>query len=119
MELSKCLGCMENYQGTPCPHCGYDPNRVKGQEYTLPPQTILAGKYLVGRMLGQGGFGITYIGWDIALERKVAIKEYYPSGHVSRSPGTLQLTWYSSEPSQAARQDGMQIFLKEARKWSR
>ena len=55
MELSKCLGCMENYQGTPCPHCGYDPNRVKGQEYTLPPQTILTGKYLVGRMLGAGG----------------------------------------------------------------
>ena len=116
MELNKCLGCMEDFQGYPCPKCGYDPQLVQGNEYVLPPQTILNGKYLVGKVLGQGGFGITYIGWDIALERKVAIKEYYPSGHVSRSPGTLQLTWYSSEPSQAARQDGMQIFLKEARK---
>ena len=120
MELSKCLGCMENYQGTPCPHCGYDPNRVKGQEYTLPPQTILAGKYLVGRMLGQGGFGITYIGWDIALERKVAIKEYYPNGLVGRSQTSrVQLVWYSGPLAEQARKDGMDAFLREARKMTK
>ena len=116
MELSKCLGCMENFQGYPCPKCGYDPAKDKHMEYALPPETILAGKYMAGRVLGQGGFGITYIGWDIPLERKVAIKEYYPSGQVSRSPGTRNLTWYSSEQSLHARQDGMQMFLKEARK---
>ena len=120
MELNKCLGCMENYQGTPCPHCGYDPNRVKGQEYTLPPQTILAGKYLVGRMLGQGGFGITYIGWDIALERKVAIKEYYPNGLVGRSQTSrVQLVWYSGPLAEQARKDGMDAFLREARKMTK
>ncbi len=116
MELSKCFGCMEDFQGYPCPKCGYDPAKDKHMEYALPPETILAGKYMAGRVLGQGGFGITYIGWDIALERKVAIKEYYPSGQVSRSPGTRNLTWYSSEQSLHARQDGMQMFLKEARK---
>ena len=116
MELSKCFGCMEDFRGYPCPSCGYDPGKDKHMEYALPPETILAGKYLVGRVLGQGGFGITYIGWDIALERKVAIKEYYPSGQVSRNPGTRILTWYSSEQSLHARQDGMQMFLKEARK---
>lgn len=120
MELNKCLGCMENYQGTPCPHCGYDPNRVKGQEYTLPPQTILAGKYLVGRMLGQGGFGITYIGWDIALERKIAIKEYYPNGLVGRSQTSrVQLVWYSGPLAEQARKDGMDAFLREARKMTK
>jgi len=116
MELSKCLGCMEDLQGYPCPHCGYDPVKEKRPEYALPPETILAGKYLVGRVLGQGGFGITYIGWDLALERKVAIKEYYPSGQVSRSPGTRSLTWYTNEPAVQAREDGMKMFLKEARK---
>ncbi len=116
MELSKCFGCMEDFQGYPCPNCGYDPAKDKRMEYALPPETILAGKYMAGRVLGQGGFGITYIGWDITLERKVAIKEYYPSGQVSRSPGTRNLTWYSSEQSLHARQDGMQMFLKEARK---
>ena len=116
MELSKCLGCMDDLQGYPCPHCGYDPVKEKRPEYALPPETILAGKYLVGRVLGQGGFGITYIGWDLALERKVAIKEYYPSGQVSRSPGTRSLTWYTNEPAVQAREDGMKMFLKEARK---
>ena len=119
MELSKCLGCMEQFRGYPCPECGFDPRKVTGTEYALPLQTILAGKYMVGRVLGQGGFGITYIGWDIALERKVAIKEYYPSGQVSRSPGTRMLTWYTSPNARNARQEGMQMFLKEARKMAR
>ena len=50
---------MEEIQGYPCPHCGFDPRSVKGIEYALPMGTILAGNYLVGRVLGQGGFGIT------------------------------------------------------------
>ena len=119
MELSKCLGCMEDFRGYPCPKCGYDPKTAKNAEYALTPGTILAGKYLVGKVLGQGGFGITYIGWDIPLERKVAVKEYYPSGQVSRSPGTRNLTWYTTEAAEQARRDGMQMFLKEARKMSR
>ena len=119
MELSKCLGCMEDFRGYPCPKCGYDPEKTKNAEYALMPGTILAGKYLVGKVLGQGGFGITYIGWDISLERKVAVKEYYPSGQVSRSPGTRNLTWYTTEAAEQARRDGMQMFLKEARKMSR
>ena len=119
MELSKCLGCMEDFRGYPCPNCGYDPAKDKHMEYALPLQTILYGKYLVGKVLGQGGFGITYIGWDIPLERKVAIKEYYPSGQVSRSPGTRNLTWYTTEAAEQAHRDGIQMFLKEARKMSK
>ena len=119
MELSKCAGCMEAFRGYPCPDCGYDPQKSGQAEYALPVETILAGKYLVGRVLGQGGFGITYIGWDLALERKVAIKEYYPSGQVSRQPGTRQLTWYTGENARAAQQSGMEMFLKEARKMVR
>ena len=119
MKFNRCFGCMEEIQGYPCPHCGFDPRRVTGIEYALPMGTILAGKYLVGRVLGQGGFGITYVGWDIALERKVAIKEYYPSGQVSRNPGSRGLTWYTSVQSQQAKQNGTQMFLKEARKMSK
>ena len=119
MKFNRCFGCMEEIQGYPCPHCGFDPRSVKGIEYALPMGTILAGKYLVGRVLGQGGFGITYVGWDIALERKVAIKEYYPSGQVSRNPGSRGLTWYTSVQSQQAKRNGMEMFLKEARKMSK
>ena len=119
MELNKCIGCMEDFLGYPCPKCGFDPGQVRGNEYALPIQTILAGKYLVGRVLGQGGFGITYIGWDIALERKIAIKEYYPNGQANRAPGTQPLSWYTSDSALQARQAGLEMFLKEARKMAR
>lgn len=119
MELNKCMGCMEDIVEYPCSKCGFDPRQAGNAEYALPVETILAGKYLVGRVLGQGGFGITYIGLDLALERKVAIKEYYPSGQVSRQPGTQKLTWYTSESARFAQESGMEMFLKEARKMAK
>lgn len=68
-----------------CPYC-----RKKIGEYTinqraLRPMTILDGKYLIGRVLGEGGFGITYLGLDLNLELKVAIKEYFPVQFASRN----------------------------------
>lgn len=118
MQVNLCFGCMEPTDSYPCPHCGYTPSQ-KGAEWALQPGSILNGKYMVGRILGQGGFGITYIGWDIALEKKVAVKEYYPSGQVGRTPGTNTLSWYTSESAALARQTGLEMFLKEARKMSK
>ena len=119
MKFDRCFGCMEEIHGYPCPVCGFDPAQAAAPNYVLPYGAILNGRYIVGKMLGQGGFGITYIGWDLAMERKVAIKEYYPSGQVSRNPGSWDLTWYTNEQSRQARQNGMQMFLKEARKMSK
>ncbi len=119
MKFDRCFGCMEEIHGYPCPVCGFDPAQAAAPNYVLPYGAILNGRYIVGKMLGQGGFGITYIGWDLAMERKVAIKEYYPSGQVSRNPGSRDLTWYTNEQSRQTRQNGMQMFLKEARKMSK
>lgn len=116
MKVNRCYGCMEEITAYPCPHCRYQPGEAPG--YALTPGTILNGKYLVGKLLGQGGFGLTYIGWDLMLEQKVAIKEYYPSGQVVRQNGA-SLEWYGTQQAQTARNSGKDIFLKEARKMTR
>ena len=117
MKVNRCFGCMEEIISDPCPHCGYRHQKQNSHSYALKPGTILRGKYLVGSMLGQGGFGITYIGWDLALNRKVAIKEYFPSTYVSRDVEfSTVLQWYPSHQAQEARSMGKDLFLKEARK---
>ena len=110
---------METVSTYPCPHCGYDPGAESAFPYALQPGTILNGKYVVGTVLGQGGFGITYSGWDLALESKVAIKEYFPSAQVSRTQTSGALQWYNTEAGRTARDSGREMFLKEARKMAR
>ena len=119
MQTCRCYGCMEKIHSYPCEKCAYDPEKVQLQEYILQPGTILKGQYLVGRVLGQGGFGITYIGWDLALQRKVAVKEYFPSSYAGRKSGTQNVHWFATEQAELARSSGMEMFLKEARKMSR
>jgi serine/threonine-protein kinase len=53
--------------------------------------TKLKGRYSVGKVLGQGGFGITYMGGDITLSRPIAIKELFPEGCI-RNQTTVQPT---------------------------
>ena len=76
-----------------CPECGRAYGSVHAEPFALKPGTILNGKYLMGEMLGQGGFGITYIGLDLLLQQKVAIKEYFPTctGMVSRENGPVKI----------------------------
>ena len=73
-------------------------------------------RYLVGRVLGEGGFGITYIGCDLRLELKVAIKEYYPVDKVSRNTAVSEeLVSFSVAPARSGFERGKTRFLQEAR----
>ena len=87
---SLCMGCFTKHEKamSVCPICGYDEDTKELPLHLLRPRTVLNGKYVLGRVLGEGGFGITYIGWDTNLDMKVAIKEYYPAGCVSRETTT-------------------------------
>lgn len=112
-----CMGCMterENSEG-PCPHCGFDEQANPPAPHQLPPRTILNGKYLVGRILGEGGFGITYLGWDLNLDLKLAIKEYYPAGFVTREiTGTNSITPFTGDSLEFFTR-GRDKFINEAK----
>ena len=122
MEVRRCMKCMHPLTAgeTVCPECGRAYGSVNAESFALKPGTILEGKYLVGEMLGQGGFGITYIGFDLLLEQKVAIKEYYPmsTGMVNRD-GHSTVVWSSAMMGKTGTQKGFDSFLKEARKMAK
>jgi len=55
----------------------------------LPIGTRLAGEYRIESVLGSGGFGITYLAEEETLKRKVAVKEYFPTGLAAREGSML------------------------------
>ena len=80
MDYEKlCMNCMreKKSQTEKCQYCGFDPKDYRSESAALPPFTILSGRYLLGREIGAGGFGITYLALDLILERRVAIKEFF------------------------------------------
>ncbi len=109
-----CYGCFtEKEPGTACPHCGFNENSERPY-LAVPIGTILDGRYLIGKVLGVGGFGITYLGYDLTLDYKVAVKEYMPSGFATRAEDKYTLTVTSSSQQQAY-DEGLDKFLSEAR----
>lgn len=109
-----CMGCMEPATGDPCPKCGWQRTAAAESVLHLSPGTLLHDCYLVGRVLGQGGFGITYISWDTQLHRRVAVKEYFPQVIASRMPSKSTVTPTSAQ-MQADFEHGLRSFMSEGR----
>lgn len=57
----------------------------------LPAGTVLSERYVIVKVIGSGGFGITYLAYDTEEEKKVAVKEYYPRGIAVRSPDGITI----------------------------
>ncbi len=115
--MARCMGCMAEIAQDEriCRYCGYQKGTDVKEAYYLLPGTVLKEKFLVGRVLGYGGFGVTYIGWDGVLHRKVAVKEYLPSDFATRSYGSRRVTVFSGEAAEQF-QAGLESFLYEARR---
>ncbi len=109
-----CMGCMQP-KGTQwsCPHCGYR-NKPRNP-MVLPYQAVLNSKFLIGRILGKpGGFGVTYLAWDLVLHTTVAIKEYFPGNLATRSPDHSTVV-FDDDNDKAQFGHGLEQFLREAR----
>lgn len=91
--MKRCFVCFKEYNSgfRVCPHCGSVEITEPVESIHLVPGTILADRYILGRSVGSGGFGIVYSAWDLKLETIVAVKEFYVSRLVTRAPGLKNL----------------------------
>ena len=119
-DQNRCMRCMsqKDSQQETCPTCGFSEKDFVPEKHHLQPHTILKGQYLVGCALGEGGFGITYIGWDMFLHIPVAIKEYFPSGVVIRDQGQHTVSVFAGKDEESFLQ-GRSSFFREAQKVAR
>lgn len=96
-----------------CPFCGYIEGTPPKQPHYLTPGTLLGNRFLVGTVIGAGGFGITYKCFDTTLGVTVAVKEFYPAGLVNRAPGERRVGLLSGDKETQFR-ERLQRFLMEA-----
>lgn len=116
-RLRHCPNCFGEYDEAmeTCPFCGYAPISQSDQyPLALAPGRILAGRYILGRVLGQGGFGITYLAWDARDKVRVAIKEFFPDSLVMRQPDTTRVALLTGDREENFR-FGKEQFLAEAK----
>ncbi len=116
MDIAQlCAGCFKTLkQPNVCPACGYDPNAPRSP-LALGPGTTLNEQFYIGRVLGKpGGFGITYLGWDLRLATRVAIKEYLPRDLAGRATDRATVAAHTNEDGELFR-FGLEQFLREAR----
>jgi serine/threonine protein kinase len=103
-----------------CPLCGYKIGETTDFGVALPYGTLLCGRYFIGRVLGQGGFGITYLGYDTSLECKIAVKEYYPAGFAGRkNEGGTHTVYSYPGGKEEFFERGLARFIKEAQRLSK
>ncbi|MCL2256256.1 MAG: serine/threonine protein kinase, partial [Firmicutes bacterium] len=79
----------------------------------LPLKTVLVGRYVIGKPLGAGGFGVTYLAYDLKEDAKVAIKEFFPKGFTMRSSGGNHVTLINKSHGDAFNH-WLKAFVKEA-----
>ncbi len=112
------IGCMNPLDASgQCSCCHLDQDQYKPIPRCLLPGTVLTDRYILGRVLGEGSFGITYIGLDCVLDHRVAIKEYYPSDLVSRDVirGTDKNVYVYESRAKTEYKENLDKFPNEAR----
>ena len=113
-EKKLCENCFCETDKEPCPECGFDRSWYKPDPTVLRVGSILENRYVIGGVIGKGGFGITYLAYDMKLECKVAIKEYYPFGLALRNIGST-LVSVANEDAESVFKGGAEKFYNEAR----
>lgn len=118
----RCVGCMKplTAEGR-CAYCGLQQDKYRPIPRCLRPGMCLRDRYVLGRVLGEGSFGISYIAWDCLLDTVVAIKEYFPaslvSRHISEEDEDTNVYIYEKRESRKY-QESLKKYLGEAKSLS-
>lgn len=96
-----------------CPRCGFNKSEHTPDPTVLPMGTRLNDKIIIGRVMGKGGFGITYLGYDLRMDKIIAVKEYYPNGISYRAHMGTELSVIDPKAAETFEQ-GAQKFYTEA-----
>lgn len=118
----RCVGCMKplTAEGR-CAYCGLQQDKYRPIPRCLRPGMCLRDRYVLGRVLGEGSFGISYIAWDCLLDTVVAIKESFPaslvSRHISEEDEDTNVYIYEKRESQKY-QESLKKYLGEAKSLS-
>lgn len=108
-----CSSCFSPIKKEPCKCCGFSRENCVQGNMTLPVGSILMGNFLIGRVLGKGGFGITYQAYDVKLNRIIAVKEYFPVELALREKNETTLSARSKSSSELFG-TGVKKFYNEA-----
>lgn len=110
-----CPNCFEPLGGSKvCRVCGYNLDKYRFKTNILAPFNVLNNRYLIGRALGQGGFGITYLAKDMEINSLCAIKEYMPVEYAARKSGSKVIAPTSADVKNIF-ENGRNKFINEAR----
>ena len=109
---TRCYNCLEATETiSKCSKCNFNNAKIPSNPSALMPGTLLDDRYFIGRVLGQGGFGITYVSYDEILGQIVALKEHYPKAIVQRNQKTLDVIPQNLNEFN----DGLRKFTDEAK----
>src|SRR5277367_4836532 len=97
-----------------CPNCQWNDVDQPEMQAHLPRHYVLLTRYYMGRVLGQGGFGVTYLARDLRLDRPVAIKEYMPMEQCTRQIDRITVRSHGGD-RQLQYVAGLKRFLEEAK----
>lgn len=111
---SYCENCFGETEKKICPHCGCNLSEFVSDPTLLAPGSVLFGKYIIGNVIGKGGFGVTYLALDTVSKRKVAVKEYFPYALARRAAEGSAVTVTFADGREAF-ELGAEKFYEEAK----
>ncbi len=105
-----CSGCFSAIKKEPCKKCGFSEESYIPENTALPCGSVLMGNFIIGSVLGRGGFGITYRAYDVKSDKVIAIKEYFPIEYSLRASDGISILARDKKTAELFKQGEMKFY---------